>query len=125
MIIGIGMDLIETSRVRDSIARFGDKFVERVFTPAEQEYCRGKKDPAPHYAARFTAKEACAKALGCGIANGVKWLDMEVARDAAGQPTMELSGHARELAASMAVERVLVTMTHAKDHAAAVVIMEG
>ncbi len=125
MIIGIGLDLVETARIDQSIQRFGGKFVGRIFTKDEESYCRTKQNPALHFAGRFAAKEACAKALGCGISKGVRWLDMEVTRDAAGQPTILLSGHARELAASMAVERVMLSITHTGEHAAAVVVLEG
>lgn len=125
MIIGIGLDLTEISRVEESIRRFGDRFVRRIFTDAEREYCESKSNTAPHYAARFAAKEACAKALGLGVAGGVRWLDMEVNRDAAGRPSMRLTGKAGELAAELAVANIHLSLTHARDHAAAVVVLEG
>lgn len=125
MIIGLGFDIIEISRVAESISRHGDRFLNRIFTAAEQEYCSTRRYPEEHLAARFAAKEACAKALGVGIANGINWLDLEVIRGSSGQPAMALRGYAGELASSMAVERILITLSHAKGNAAAVVVLES
>lgn len=125
MIIGIGLDLTEISRIDESIRRFGDRFVRRIFTESEREYCQSKATPVPHFAARFAAKEACAKALGCGVAGGVRWLDMEVTRDAAGKPTLHLQGRAKELAADLKVVSIHLSLTHAHAHSAAVVVMEA
>ena len=77
MIFGIGIDVVEVERVESSIAEFGERFVSRVFTEAERAYCESQKRPAIHYAARFAAKEAVAKALGTGIGKELSWLDME------------------------------------------------
>ena len=124
MIIGVGLDHTETHRIRKAIDLYGDRFIDRIFTRAEKAYCQGKSDPAPHYAARFAAKEACAKALGSGVAGGVYWHTMEVIRHpASGSPTMQLTGHARELAASMAVQTIHLSLTHTDTTAAAVVIL--
>lgn len=125
MIIGIGIDLTEISRIEESLRRFGERFAKRIFTDAEREYCASKTNPAPHFAARFAAKEACAKALGCGVAGGVRWLDMELSRTPEGQPTMRLTGRAREVAAQFAVVTIYVSLTHSRDQAAAVVVLEG
>ncbi len=99
MVLGIGTDLMETRRVQESIDRFGERFLQRVFTPGEIAYCmRKKKNAAESFAARFAAKEAGAKALGTGISRGVSWKEFEVRREASGRPTLHLSGRAAELA---------------------------
>ena len=125
MIIGVGIDLAEVGRIRDVMLRRGDRFMARVYSQAEREYCLGKADPASHFAARFAAKEAFAKAVGTGVAGGMRFSDIEVVRDAAGRPTLELSGHARELAASMAVGTIHLSLTHTRHTAGAVVVLEG
>src|SRR5580698_8551154 len=98
MVLGVGTDLMETKRVEDSIERFGDRFLNRVFTAGEIAYClRKKKNAAESFAARFAAKEAGAKALGTGISRGVTWKELEVRREMSGKPTLHLSGRAAEL----------------------------
>src|ERR1700742_1146551 len=101
MVIGVGTDLIEIERIEHSVARFGERFLERVFTPGEIAYCQAKKGSAESFAARFAAKEAGAKALGTGISRGVSWKEFEVKRKPGGRPTLELSGRAGELAGAM------------------------
>jgi len=125
MIIGTGLDLVDIARIDDSRRRFGERFLARIFTADEQAYCNNKAKPEIHYAARFAAKEACAKALGCGISGGVNFLDMEVVRDDVGKPAIELTGGAREIAANLAVATIHLSITHTKDQAAAVVVLEG
>ena len=94
MIIGIGSDLIDIRRIEESIERHGGRFIKRIFTEAEQERAEGRRGRVASYAKRFAAKEACAKALGCGIAEGVFWTEMGVVNRPGGQPTMELTGGA-------------------------------
>ena len=126
MVLGIGTDLIEIARVEASIERFGQRFLERVFTPGEIEYCRRKKKHASEsFAARFAAKEAGAKALGMGISRGVSWTEIEVRRQPGDRPMLFWSGRAGELAASMGVRRTLLTLTHGREVAMAVVVVEG
>jgi holo-[acyl-carrier protein] synthase len=125
MVIGVGTDLMEISRIAQSIDRFGDRFLERVFTAREIEYCRRKKNAAESFAARFAAKEAAAKALGTGISRGVGWLELEVGREPDGRPTMELTGRAAEQARELGVARVSLSLTHSRDIALAVVVMEA
>jgi holo-[acyl-carrier protein] synthase len=96
MIIGIGSDLITIPRVEKSLERFGERFVNRVYTPIEQAKSDGRKNRAASYAKRFAAKEACAKALGTGISRGVYWRDMGVVNLRGGKPTMALTGGALE-----------------------------
>ncbi len=124
MVVGLGTDLAEIARVARSVERFGERFLERIYTPAEIAYCMGKKSFAESLAARFAAKEAGAKALGTGISRGVGWKDFEVVRERSGQPRLVLSGRAGELAAALGVTRVSLSLTHTRDLAMAVVVME-
>jgi holo-[acyl-carrier protein] synthase len=124
-ITGIGIDLVEVDRIRALLERHGERFKARTFTEVEVAYCDGCADPAMHYAARFAAKEAGAKALGTGFAQGVSWADIEVARDAAGRPELRLHGGARELAEKQGVTRYHVSLSHTKEQAVAQVVMEG
>ncbi len=102
MIIGLGSDLIDIRRIEKSIERYGDRFINRVFTPVEQIKSDRRKNRAASYAKRFAAKEACCKALGTGISNGVFWRDMGVVNDKSGKPTMMLTnGAAKRLAEIM------------------------
>ena len=124
MVLGLGTDLIETRRVQESIERFGERFLERIFTEGEIAYCLRKKNAAESFAARFAAKEAGAKALGTGISRGVSWKELEVKREASGRPTLHLAGRAAELGKAMGVRRVQLSLTHSRDLAMAVVLME-
>ena len=124
MVLGLGTDLIETKRVEESIARFGDRFLERIFTAGEIAYCQRKKNAAESFAARFAAKEAGAKALGTGISRGVTWKEFEVRREASGRPTLHMSGRAAELAEAIGVKRVQLSLTHSRELALAVVVAE-
>ena len=125
MIVGMGTDLAEIGRVKRSIDRFGDRFLERVYTPGEIAYCMTKKGFAESFAARFAAKEAAAKALGTGISYGVSWKEFEVTRAKSGKPSLVLHGRAAELAAKMGVVNISLSLTHTPDLAMAVVVMEG
>jgi holo-[acyl-carrier protein] synthase len=125
MVLGLGTDLMETRRVEESIDRYGERFLERIFTPDEVAYClRKKKNAAESFAARFAAKEAGAKALGTGISRGVSWKEFEVRREASGRPTLHLSGRAAELAEAMGVRRIQLSLTHSRELALAVVVIE-
>ncbi len=124
MVVGIGTDLIEIARIQQSVARFGDRFLRRVFTPGEIDYCQRKKNAAESFAARFAAKEAGAKALGTGISQGISWLELEVARQHGGRPTLHLTGRAAQRARQLGVATVSLSLTHNKDIALAVVVME-
>src|SRR5271163_1224634 len=124
MVLGLGTDLIETRRVQESMERFGERFLERIFTVGEIAYCIRKKNAAESFAARFAAKEAGAKALGTGISRGVSWKEFEVKREASGRPSLHLSGRAQELAEAMGVKRIQLSLTHTRDLAMAVVVAE-
>jgi holo-[acyl-carrier protein] synthase len=125
MVLGVGTDLMETKRIEVSIDRYGERFLERVFTPGEIAYClRKKKNAAESFAARFAAKEAGAKALGTGISRGITWKELEVRREENGRPTLHLSGRAAELAGAMGVRRMQLSLTHSRELAMAVVVVE-
>jgi holo-[acyl-carrier protein] synthase len=125
MLIGTGVDLIEVERIAQSIARFGSRFLERVYTEREIAYCAPKRNSAESFAARFAAKEAGAKALGTGINLGVTWREIEVTRSPLGRPTLELSGQARRVAEDLGVRTASLALTHTAALAIAVVVMES
>lgn len=125
MVLGTGTDLIEIERVQASIDRFGERFLERVFTSGEIEYCRRKKrHAAESFAARFAAKEAAAKALGTGISRGIAWKEIEVRREPGERPTLHLTGRAATRAELMGVRRLHLSLTHSRALALAVVVVE-
>jgi holo-[acyl-carrier protein] synthase len=125
MITGIGIDVIQNERIRESIERFGDRFLRRIYTAREAEYCGKCANPAIHYAARFAAKEAAFKALGTGWAAGVKWVDVEVERLPSGKPELHLHGEALVRATSMGATRFHVSLTHDQLVSCAVVVLEA
>ncbi|MBN8951063.1 MULTISPECIES: holo-ACP synthase [unclassified Rhizobium] len=129
MIIGIGSDLIDIRRVEKTIERFGERFTERCFTDIERAKSEGRKNRAASYAKRFAAKEACSKALGTGLAQGVFWRDMGVVNLPSGKPTMQLTGGAAERLAAMlpANHRAAIHLTITDDFplAQAFVIIEA
>lgn len=125
MVLGLGTDLIETSRIEESIERFGERFLNRVYTAGEIAYCSRKKNAAESFAARFAAKEAGAKALGTGISRGVSWRELEIGHAPGGRPTLRLSGRAEEIARGLGITRLNVSLTHSREMAMAVVIAEG
>jgi holo-[acyl-carrier protein] synthase len=125
MVIGVGTDLIEIARIAQTVDRFGDRFLQRVYTAQEIAYCLRKKSSAESLAARFAAKEAAAKALGTGINHGIGWLDLEVVREPSGKPTLQLHGRAAHLARQLGVATTSLSLTHGKDLALAFVVMES
>jgi len=124
VILGLGLDVAELGRIRESLTRFGARFVSRVLTRAEAE-AMPEANAEAYVAARFAAKEACAKALGTGFARGVTMHNIEVRSLASGAPALLLSGRARELADAMGATSLHLSLTHGRDVAAAVVILEG
>jgi holo-[acyl-carrier protein] synthase len=125
MIVGTGIDLTEIGRIEHSIERYGQRFLDRVYTAGEQAYClRKKRKSAESFAARFAAKEAGAKALGTGISYGVNWLEIEVVREAGGRPTLQFHGRAAEFAARLGAARSALSITHTTDLAMASVVLE-
>jgi holo-[acyl-carrier protein] synthase len=124
VIVGLGVDMEEVTRLGEAIRRHGRAFLERIFTPAEIAYCERHRDPEERYAARFAAKEATMKALGTGWGKGVRWRDIEVTRLPGGRPTIVLHGVAREHAERMGAQRVSLSITHTRNFALAEVILE-
>lgn len=118
-LVGIGIDVVEVSRIRSSMDEFGVKFLARIFTERERDYCERQMMPEMHYAARFAAKEAISKAFGTGIGKDVSWLDMEILKKSSGEPEVRLRGAAELKAKEVSASQVLVSLTHSKDYAAA------
>lgn len=129
MILGIGSDLIDIRRVEQSIARYGDRFIQRIFTPVEQRKAVGRANAVPTYAKRFAAKEACSKALGTGMRKGVFFRDIGVVNQPSGQPTLELTGGALERLRTLTPRgmeaRIHLSLTDERDWAQAFVVIEA
>ena len=128
MLYGIGVDIVEVERIRSSCEQYGEAFLNRLFTEAEQEYCEsqgGKRELS--YAARFAAKEAVSKAFGTGIGGTMGWRELEVKRTKEGKPTVILHGKAREFAEELRVKEVLLSLSHSEHYAVAnaIVILEA
>ncbi len=116
--ICVGVDIIEIDRISATIERFGDRFLQRIYTEEEAAYCRGR---APQLAARFAAKEAVMKALGTGT-RGVGWRDVEVARKRSGEPEIVLHGRAAARAEKLGIDRLAVSLSHSRKYAVASVV---
>jgi holo-[acyl-carrier protein] synthase len=125
MIVGTGIDIAEVPRIRQSIERFGDRFLERIYTAGEIRYCDSKANRAERYAARFAAKEAAMKALGTGWSHGVRWRDCEVVRLPGGRPSISFHGKAAEVAAKLGVKHAALSLSHTVEQAIAQVILES
>ncbi len=124
MIVGSGIDLIEIHRIQDSVHRYGARFLNRIYTAAEQAYCLSKRNSAESLAARFAAKEAGAKALGTGMSRGVTWLEIEVVREPGGRPSLKFHGRAAGMARILNARHAALSLTHTKDLAMASVVLE-
>jgi len=125
MIVGTGIDIAEVPRLEQTIQRFGQRFLHRVFTESEIRYCESKANRIERYAARFAAKEAAMKALGTGWNHGVAWRDVEVCRQPGGRPTITFHGKAAEFAAKLGAVHVALSLSHTAQHAIAQVILEN
>jgi holo-[acyl-carrier protein] synthase len=125
MIVGTGIDIAEVPRIESSIARFGERFLHRIFTEAEIRYCESKANRVERYAARFAAKEAAMKAIGTGWNHGVTWRDVEVRRQPGGRPTIAFHGKAAEFAAKLGAVHIALSLSHTKEYAIAQVILEA
>lgn len=124
MITGLGVDIVETARIRESMDRFGDRFKKRLFLVDEQEYCDRAAEPALHYAGRFAAKEAVSKTFGTGIGKHLGWLDIEIMRnEQTGEPSIQLHGKGLDLLKARGAEKVLVSLAHCKDYAVATAVL--
>ncbi len=123
MIIGVGIDIVEISRIAAAIKR--KTFIDRVFTPAEQAYCENRGvQRAASYAARFAAKEAVLKALGTGLRGGT-WQDVEITNNNLGRPLVQMTGYYQNLAGELGVQEIYLSVTHAREYAAAQVVLWG
>jgi len=124
-VVAHGVDFVDIRRLGDSLARHRQAFLDRVFTPAEQTYCMGRRNQLQHLAGRFAAKEAVMKVLGTGWSGGVAWSDIEVTNAPSGQPRVALSGTCAEVAAGLGVTRILISISHTDTHAMASAIGVG
>ena len=124
-IVGVGTDLARVERFSKFVEQNKSALLGRIFTLGEREYAFAKKDPAPHLAARFAAKESCLKAFGTGWRGGISWHDMEIVPDQLGRPELVLSGRAAELAGEKGVKVVHLSYSHDGEYAVATVILEA
>jgi holo-[acyl-carrier protein] synthase len=124
MIVGTGIDIAEVPRIAEAIAKYGTRFIQRIFTPVEIAYCDAKANRIERYAARFAAKEAGMKALGTGWNHGVRWCDIEVTRKPGSRPTLAFHGKAAEFANKLGTRNVSLSLTHTVEQAMAFVILE-
>jgi len=124
-VIGIGVDVIECSRIQRSIERFGDRFLHRVFTDGEIEYSMSMKFPERHLAARFAGKEAVAKAFGTGIGKAMGWRNIDIRKKESGEPFLVFSGPAEIFAAKRGVISALITLSHTENYAVACAVLEA
>jgi len=122
---GIGTDIVKISRVEELISRYGDRFLKRLFLPAEISYCQSKKRPAIHFAARFAAKEAMLKALGTGLSQGISWKNIEVCRRPGAAPEFSFSGRVAELCRERDINGSMISLSHEQEFALAFVIITG
>jgi holo-[acyl-carrier protein] synthase len=122
---GIGIDVVEVERIGSSMAEFGERFAVKIFTERERAYCDAQKRPEIHYAARFAAKEAIAKAFGTGIGKELGWLDMEITRKDSGEPALLLSGAGKAYAEANGIAEVKISLSHAHHYAAANAVALG
>jgi len=119
------MDVVKVERLRESVERHGERFLEKVFTAAEASYCRERAREFEHLAARFAAKEAVLKALGTGMSGGVSLRDIEVVNSARGRPEIRLHGAAQRIVEERGITRIHLSLSHVEELAAAQVVMEG
>jgi holo-[acyl-carrier protein] synthase len=125
MIRGVGVDLVKVHRLQQATERWGQRFLARIFTAAEIELCQSRARPAHCLALRFAAKEAFAKALGLGIREGLRWVDIEVVHDHLGKPSLRLHNEARNLFENVAAKGSWLSLSDERDYAVAVVVLEG
>ncbi|MBP7341718.1 MAG: holo-ACP synthase [Smithellaceae bacterium] len=124
MIYGIGIDLVENERMEKIIAKWGEKFLSRVFSDGEIAYCSRHAQASLHYGARFAVKEAFLKAIGTGLGRGVRLREIEVVNEESGKPDVHVSGGARRYLDDAGIDRIHLSITHTKNYASAVVLLE-
>jgi holo-[acyl-carrier protein] synthase len=125
VIVGSGVDLCEVPRIESAIARYGRRFIDRIYTEREAAYAESKANRYERYAARFAAKEAGMKALGTGWRGGIAWRDFEVTNLSSGRPTLRFHGKAAEIAEKLGVRHVALSLTHTAAQALAMVVLEN
>ncbi|MHB8481229.1 MAG: holo-ACP synthase [Nitrospiria bacterium] len=125
MIIGIGIDIVRTRRIKDAMEKWEKRFLNRIYTKGEQDYCFQHKDPHLFLGGRFAIKEAMFKAMGTGWRAGVKWKDVEVDHLPSGQPIVQVFGRIKEILQEKKVETIHVSITHDTDYSLGQVILEG
>jgi holo-[acyl-carrier protein] synthase len=123
-VAGLGVDVAQVSRFRRFLDEGKQGLLDRLFSAEEQAYALGKKDPAPHLAARFASKEAFLKALGLGLREGISWQDLVVVRDALGAPSLQVGGRAAEILAQRQISGCHLSYSHDGDYAFATVVLE-
>jgi len=116
MIYGIGVDLVKIQRIEQAVKRWNRRFLDRIFTPIEQEYSYRQKQPFLHLAGRFTVKEAVLKALGTGLRSGIRWVEIEVVNNPDGKPEVQVSGKVKKLMQQHCVEEIHVSISHDTDY---------
>src|SRR4051812_10080739 len=124
MILGVGTDIVEVARIRNSYEKFGERFISRILVQSEIDYCLSHKDPAPFIAARFAAKEAVSKAFGTGIGKHLGWQDIEVHRQESGKPFVKLAGKGADLLKKIGGESLHLSISHTLEHATAFAVIE-
>jgi holo-[acyl-carrier protein] synthase len=124
MIYGIGIDLVENDRIEKIIQKWGEKFLSRVFSDREIAYCGRYAQASIHYGARFAVKESFLKAIGIGLGRGVKLLEIEVVNEESGKPELMLSGGAQDFFVKAGIEKIHLSITHTKNYASAMVLLE-
>ena len=124
-ILGVGMDIVETKRIAESMERFGDRFLQRIFLDGEVAYARSMKFPHLHLAARFAAKEAISKAFGTGIGHEMGWRDLEIVREPSGAPQVRLHGRAEAFAKTRGVQAIHLSLSHTTEYGAASAVIVG
>ena len=125
MIHGTGVDIIEISRIKNSIDRHAGRFEEKIFTPQEIEYCRSQADPSKHFAGRFAAKEAILKSLGTGMSQGISWQDLEISNQDTGAPVLKITGGGKAVFDSLNLKNIHISISHDKLYAVAQAIAES
>ena len=124
MILGTGIDIVKNSRIKNLIEKYGERFLNKVYTKAEISYCQQKINSAPSFAARFAAKEAVLKALGTGMRKN-SWQDIEILNNKLGKPEVNLSEETKKRAEELEVSAIFLSMSHEKEYSIAQIVMEG
>ncbi len=124
MIIGIGIDIIEVSRIERLIHLYGKHFLHRIFTEDERKYCSSKHNSSVHYSGKFAGKESVLKALGTGLSKNIRWKDIEIISEKSGQPYVKIYGNARKILQNLGEVKIHISISHTRKHASAITIIE-